>query len=98
MLVRDRGEKTTTKMKVVLTGSTGFIGGEVLEQCVQHPSVTSIVALSRRQISGPAAADPKVRVVIVDDYLNYTPATLEAIQGAGACIWFVHETQLDSVI
>jgi len=76
-------------MKVILTGSTGFIGREVIEQCIKNPSITSIVALSRRQLPESLTASPKVQVVIVDDYISYTPATLQAIQGADACIWCV---------
>lgn len=74
-------------MKVILAGSTGFIGREVLEQCIQHPSVTSIVALSRRPLPEPAASHPKVEVVVEEDFTSYSPSTLQAIQGAGACIW-----------
>ncbi|KAK3378982.1 hypothetical protein B0T24DRAFT_674813 [Lasiosphaeria ovina] len=73
-------------MKVVLTGATGYIGAELLNQLVQHPEVTSVVVLSRRQLQ-PTPASPKVAVVIVDDFLNYGPAVLQAIAGAQACIW-----------
>lgn len=76
-------------MKIILTGSTGFIGREVIEQCIQNPSITSIVALSRRELPESLAASPKVNVVIVDDYMAYTPSTLEAVHGADACIWYV---------
>ena len=83
-------------MKVILTGSTGFIGGEVLEQCVQHPSITSIVALSRRQLSESATVSPKVQVVIIEDYLSYSSSTLQAVQGAEACIWYVSTQELSN--
>lgn len=74
-------------MKIVLTGSTGYIGQEVLEQCIQNPSITSIVVLSRRQLPETLTTSPKVQVVIVDDYTSYLPSTIQAIQGAEACIW-----------
>ncbi|KAL7916748.1 hypothetical protein GGI35DRAFT_485892 [Trichoderma velutinum] len=74
-------------MKIVLAGSSGFIGQEVLEQCIRNPAVSSIVALSRRQLKDPYATDPKVQVIIVDDYLSYTSSTLQATDGARACIW-----------
>ncbi|KAB8067583.1 hypothetical protein BDV29DRAFT_200085 [Aspergillus leporis] len=32
-------------MKVILIGSTGFVGREVFRQCLENPSITSIVAL-----------------------------------------------------
>ncbi|KAK0721794.1 hypothetical protein B0T26DRAFT_644331 [Lasiosphaeria miniovina] len=75
-------------MKVVLTGATGYIGAELLNQLAQHPEVTSVVVLSRRQLQ-QTPASPKVAVVIVDDFLNYGPAVLQAIAGAQACVWCV---------
>lgn len=73
-------------MKVVIAGATGFIGQEALRQCIEHPSITSIVVLSRRQLTRPETS-PKVKVVVLDDFLEYSPSTLSEIQGAGACIW-----------
>lgn len=73
-------------MKVVITGATGFTGHEVLRQCIEHSSITSIVVLSRRQLPGPAA-DPKVKVIVLDNFLEYSPSTLSELKGADACIW-----------
>ncbi|KUI55976.1 Protein FMP52, mitochondrial [Cytospora mali] len=78
-------------MKVVITGATGFIGREVLEQCIEHPSITSIIVLSRRELPGPATS-PKVKVVVIDDFLKYSPSTLSEIQDADACIWALGKT------
>ena len=74
-------------MKVILAGSTGFIGHEVLAQCMQHPSITTIIVLSRREFSPPASENAKVKVVIMDDYLSYPDSVLQDIQGADTCIW-----------
>lgn len=73
-------------MKVVITGATGFIGQEALKQCIEHPSITSIIILSRRQLSKPEIS-PKVKVVVLSDFLEYSPSALSEIQGADACIW-----------
>lgn len=73
-------------MKVVITGATGFIGHEVLKQCIEHPRVTSIVVLSRRHPPRPVES-PKVEVVILDDFLEYSESTISRIRGADACIW-----------
>ena len=77
-------------MKVILTGSTGFIGQEVLEQCLQNSSITSIVALSRRELP-PSVVDhnPKLKVTIVDNFLSYPESVLQDINGAEACIWYL---------
>ncbi|KAL8950577.1 MAG: hypothetical protein Q9222_003386 [Ikaeria aurantiellina] len=71
-------------MKIIITGATGFIGAEVLRSALAHPNVTSIVALSRRSLS---ISHPKLTVVIISDFLNYSSSVLEACAGAEACIW-----------
>jgi nucleoside-diphosphate-sugar epimerase len=71
-------------MKVILAGSSGFIGKEVLRQCLQNPSITSLVALSRRELP---VADPKLKTVLVDDFTAYSPDVLRELEGAESCIW-----------
>ena len=71
-------------MKVILTGGTGFIGHEVLTQCLNDPAITSLVALSRRPLTDQ---HPKLRNIIHDDYTSYPPAVLSELEGAEA---FVH--------
>ncbi|KIX94937.1 uncharacterized protein Z520_09247 [Fonsecaea multimorphosa CBS 102226] len=74
-------------MKAILTGSTGFIGGEILNQCIAHPQITSIVALSRRALPEPAASSSKVKVVILQDFTNYPDSVLDELRDADFCIW-----------
>lgn len=76
-------------MKIILAGSTGFIGREVLDQCLRHPSITSIIALSRRDFPAHLTRehDPKLKVVIMNDYLSYPDTVLQDMRGAEACIW-----------
>lgn len=71
-------------MKVILTGSTGFIGSAVLQRCIAHPSITSIVALTRRELP---ITNPKLQTVILKDFLTYDATTLHHLEGAEACIW-----------
>ena len=71
-------------MKVILSGPTGFIGSEVLEQCIQNSSITSIVALSRRELP---VDSPKLSVIVVKDFISYTDSVLKEIKTAEACIW-----------
>jgi nucleoside-diphosphate-sugar epimerase len=73
-------------MKLILTGTSGFIGSEVLSQALLHPSVTSIVALSRKPIPN---SDPKLKVVLIDDVGHYSASVLSELSGAEACIWCV---------
>jgi uncharacterized protein YbjT (DUF2867 family) len=73
-------------MKVIVTGVTGFIGGEVLSQCLKNSSVTSIIALSRRTLPNPIK-DPKLEVVVMKDFNSYPDSVLKQLSGADACIW-----------
>jgi uncharacterized protein YbjT (DUF2867 family) len=80
---------STQKMKIVLTGSTGFIGQEVFQQCLDNPKITSVVVLSRRELPAQENKDKakKVRVVLVDDFLWYPDSIRDVIKDADACIW-----------
>jgi uncharacterized protein YbjT (DUF2867 family) len=74
-------------MKVILLGSTGFIGKEVFNQCLQIPAITSLIALSRRDLPEAAAANPKLTVIIIENLKLYPESVLEQLKGADACIW-----------
>ncbi|KAF7510887.1 hypothetical protein GJ744_005717 [Endocarpon pusillum] len=73
-------------MKVVLSGSTGFIGGEVLTQCLNHPSITSVLVFTRRD-PGDLAENPKVKVIIVKDFTSYDELIINELESADAAIW-----------
>ncbi|KAE9364074.1 hypothetical protein N431DRAFT_432169 [Stipitochalara longipes BDJ] len=80
-------------MKVILTGVTGFIGSEVLSQCRQDPAITSIIALSRRPLPQSIRKDPKVEVIVMDDFTVYSPSVIERLEGADVCIWALGTTE-----
>lgn len=74
-------------MKVIILGSTGFIGKKVLHHCLKNPAITSLLALSRRGLPEEAAANPKLTVVIIEQFNSYPEPVLEQLKGADACIW-----------
>lgn len=75
-------------MKVILTGCTGFIGSEVITQCRDHPAISSIIVLSRRPLpSTPEFTNPKLKVVILQDFITYPDSVIEELKGADGCIW-----------
>jgi uncharacterized protein YbjT (DUF2867 family) len=76
-------------MKIVLAGSTGFIGQEVLQRCLDSSKTTSVVVLSRRELPPQEDKDKakKLRVVLVDDFLWYPDSIRDVIKDADACIW-----------
>ena len=75
-------------MRVFLTGATGFIGGEVLTQALAHPSITSLICLSRRALPESVTTNPKVKVIILSDFMSYPPKILAQLEGAESCIWY----------
>ncbi|KAI9761671.1 MAG: hypothetical protein M4579_000905 [Chaenotheca gracillima] len=75
-------------MKVILTGATGFIGGEVLKQLVQDPSITDVLVLSRRELPDGKGDNEKVKTIIHKDFSEYPDSIVEQLKGADACIWW----------
>ena len=54
--------------KVIITGSTGMIGGLVLQLCLQNNQISQIVSLVRKSTN---LNHPKYLEVLVDDFNNY---------------------------
>lgn len=75
-------------MKIVLTGATGFLGSEVLDQCCQSTDIDSIVVLTRKPLQQDRMSS-KVRNMVVQDFRHYSAAVIGAISDADACIWLV---------
>ncbi|KAH6649263.1 hypothetical protein F5144DRAFT_2248 [Chaetomium tenue] len=82
-------------MKLIVAGSTGFVGAEVIRQALSIPTITSIVALGRRPMSelkntGPNADPTKVKSVVLEDFgSEYPESVKEELLGADACIWTI---------
>lgn len=73
-------------MKVLITGATGSIGSAILEHCLQEPSITSIIVLSRRALPQDITSS-KLITIIVSDFANYDATLLSQIVSADAAIW-----------
>lgn len=71
-------------MKVILTGSTGYIGNNVLLQCLAEPAISSIIVLSRRNLS---ITDLKLKVIIHEDFTTYPAELKSQLADADACIY-----------
>ncbi|KAH9205111.1 hypothetical protein DL95DRAFT_397944 [Leptodontidium sp. 2 PMI_412] len=76
-------------MKIILTGSSGFIGTEILAQALSNPAITSIIALSRKPLPSIHTSNPKLTVVIIEEFNSYTPEILKQLEGAEGCIWAI---------
>lgn len=76
-------------MKLIVAGSTGYVGIEIIRQALSHPSITSVIALARRPTEVPEGVDSaKLKSVICDDFINYSDAVKKELSGADACIWY----------
>lgn len=79
-------------MKLIVAGSTGFVGTEVIRQAISNPAVTSIIALARRQTDVPQDAGvnaSKLKSVVCDNFDSYSDKVKNELRGANACIWYV---------
>lgn len=82
-------------MKLIVAGSTGFVGTELIRQALSHPEVTSVIALGRREIAvpeniGPNADATKFKCVVCADFEDYPESVKQKLAGADACIWCVN--------
>jgi nucleoside-diphosphate-sugar epimerase len=84
-------------MKVVIAGSTGFVGQEVVRQALYHPLITKVVTLSRRDhdlaedLRRPEFEE-KFTSVSCSDFKSYPQYVKDEISGADACIWLIGVT------
>jgi hypothetical protein len=76
-------------MKFILAGASGLIGGEVLNQCLQNPSIPSLILLSRRELPEIVARDQRIHIVVLEDFLSYPESVTQQFEGTKACLWSV---------
>lgn len=64
----------------------------MLQQCLKHPQITSVVALVRRElpkdfISSDNADRQKFEAIVVKDFADWAVEILDRIKDADAMIW-----------
>lgn len=79
-------------MKLIIAGSTGTLGTGLIRQALSLPSITTLIALGRREISAPLNLPPsadvsKLKSVVLKDFENYDDAVKEELSAADAVIW-----------
>ncbi|KAJ4419623.1 hypothetical protein N0V82_004818 [Gnomoniopsis sp. IMI 355080] len=78
-------------MKIVIGGSSGFVGTEIVRQALTNPAVTTVIALSRRETMIPTSCASKyamkLKSVVCDDFENYPDSIKDELHDVDACIW-----------
>ncbi|KAK4501704.1 hypothetical protein PRZ48_007513 [Zasmidium cellare] len=75
-------------MKIILTGSTGFAGTEILNQCIAHNYIEHVYVLTRRPLDAKYS-HKKVTQILHEDFETYPDDLLNRLrdEGVEACIW-----------
>ncbi|GIC90217.1 uncharacterized protein Aud_006649 [Aspergillus udagawae] len=76
-------------MRVIVTGATGLVGSAVVRQCIANPAITRALILTRKPLPSDISDNPKITVIIHEDFGSYPPELLTQLKGAEGCIWAV---------
>jgi nucleoside-diphosphate-sugar epimerase len=76
-------------MKVLLTGTSGFIGRETLRQLLFTTIVTQVLVLSRRPLSDIEALDTRIEVFVLENFNEYPDELKRKLADVDAVIWCV---------
>jgi uncharacterized protein YbjT (DUF2867 family) len=77
-------------MKILVTGSTGMVGLEVIRQAILDDTVSTIYALTRKPLE---IKHPKIQTILHTDFLNYNGLETYFAQ-CDVCIWCLGISQL----
>lgn len=70
-----------TKIKAIITGTTGMVGEGVLHECLQHADVEQVLVINRRPCG---VTHPKLKEIIHADFHNLFPLQ-DQLTGYNAC-------------
>ncbi|KAK4208845.1 nucleoside-diphosphate-sugar epimerase [Rhypophila decipiens] len=75
-------------MHLILTGATGLVGSGVLDVMIKMKDVTKISILSRRPVQmAEDVKDPRVNVILHQDFNQYPKELLDQLKDAEGCVW-----------
>ncbi|KAI1495495.1 hypothetical protein F5X99DRAFT_403349 [Biscogniauxia marginata] len=76
-------------MNVIITGATGFVGGEVVHQAIANDRIRHAFVLTRKPLPDDISKNGKITVIEHEDFSTYPPDLLQQLAGAEACIWAI---------
>lgn len=85
--VLDEQSGILSRMKVIVTGATGTAGQGIVKACLADERITKVVILTRRAVAEEVETNPKVEVVLHDDFSQYPDELMKKLHGAEACLW-----------
>jgi uncharacterized protein YbjT (DUF2867 family) len=74
-------------MNVIITGATGFVGNEVVQQAIASEKIKHAYVLTRKPLSDEISKNEKITVVEHADFSTYPEELISQLAGAEACIW-----------
>ncbi|KAH7107263.1 hypothetical protein BKA62DRAFT_649428 [Auriculariales sp. MPI-PUGE-AT-0066] len=74
-------------MKIILTGCTGRVGAAVLQECINNPAVTTIVALTRRPLDSIVNSSKLTNIILTREQFLEPVSVQTQLHGADACVW-----------
>ncbi|KKY33100.1 putative nucleoside-diphosphate-sugar epimerase [Diaporthe ampelina] len=84
-------------MKLLIGGSTGFVGTELVRQALKNPKITSIVGLGRRETVLPPSTPgaEKLKSVVCNNFDEYPESVKNELHDVDACIWTIAVTPMN---
>jgi len=75
-------------MHLPLTGATGLVGSAVLNAMISTKEISRISILTRRPVKMVEDVnDPRINVIIHDNFTEYNAEVLSQLSGASGCVW-----------
>lgn len=74
-------------MRIIITGATGFVGGEVVRQAIANERITHAFVLTRKPLPDDISKSAKVTVIENKDFSTWPPDVLAQLVGAEGCVW-----------
>src|ERR1700753_46112 len=72
-----------TKIRTIITGSTGMVGEGVMHECLLHPEVEAVLVINRKP---GGVVHPKLKEMIHADFFDLSPIRGE-LKGYNACFF-----------